>query len=208
MLYGFTTNDLEHLNKVDNDLNKYGNLNRLSNLEAKGLNGYDISELITINNTTTHHVNDTYLKDHRIDRLTKNYVKVIDSLILNSSLTIDDITSLYSNRNINNYTTNNTSVNENLLDIPNIENLNGYRKIKYNDIKKIIHEIYNNSNNENDTNINNNHNYNNNTWKLYKKRQELGDQETAIVRLEQLYPLNEKKVEEIISDLNISYNKT
>lgn len=172
MLYGFTTNDLEHLNKVDNDLNKYGNLNRLSNLEAKGLNGYDISELITINNTITHHVNDTYLKDHRIERLTKNYVKVIDSLILNSSLTIDDITSLYSNNNINNYTTNNTSVNENLLDIPNVENLNGYRKIKYNDIKNIIHEIYSNSNNENDTNNTNNTN-NNNTWKLYKKRQEL-----------------------------------
>lgn len=36
-------------------------------------------------------------------------------------------------------------------------------------------------------------------YDLDKKRQELGDQETAIVRLEQLYPLNEKKVEEIIS---------
>ncbi|WP_333661256.1 2-oxoglutarate dehydrogenase E1 component [Chishuiella changwenlii] len=36
-------------------------------------------------------------------------------------------------------------------------------------------------------------------YDLDKKRQELGDKETAIVRLEQLYPLNEKKVEEIIS---------
>lgn len=36
-------------------------------------------------------------------------------------------------------------------------------------------------------------------YDLDKKRQELGDNETAIVRLEQLYPLNEKKVDEIIA---------
>lgn len=36
-------------------------------------------------------------------------------------------------------------------------------------------------------------------YELDKKRQELGDKETAIVRLEQLYPLNEEKVDAIIS---------
>lgn len=36
-------------------------------------------------------------------------------------------------------------------------------------------------------------------YELDKKREELGDKETAIVRLEQLYPLNEEKVDEIIS---------
>ncbi|MFV0171062.1 2-oxoglutarate dehydrogenase E1 component [Empedobacter falsenii] len=36
-------------------------------------------------------------------------------------------------------------------------------------------------------------------YDLDKKRQELGDKETAIIRLEQLYPLNEEKVDTIIS---------
>jgi len=36
-------------------------------------------------------------------------------------------------------------------------------------------------------------------YELEKKREELGDKETAIVRLEQLYPLNETKVDEIIA---------
>ena len=36
-------------------------------------------------------------------------------------------------------------------------------------------------------------------YDLDKKRQELGDKETAIIRLEQLYPLNEEKVDAIIS---------
>ncbi|MGV0970090.1 MULTISPECIES: 2-oxoglutarate dehydrogenase E1 component [unclassified Empedobacter] len=36
-------------------------------------------------------------------------------------------------------------------------------------------------------------------YDLDKKRQELGDKETAIIRLEQLYPLNEEKVDVIIS---------
>ncbi len=187
MLFGFTTNDLEHLNKVNNDLNKFGNFDRLSNIEAKGLNGYDISELITTNNTTAHHVNDTYLRDHRIERLTKNYVKVIDSLIENSSLTIDDITSLYSNSNINNYTNNNITNHKPLLEIPNVEELNGYRKIKYDDIKNIISEIVNTNNENNIDCDNNNHN---NTWKLYKKRQELDNLVSSIKPLvEQLNKL-------------------
>ena len=178
MLYGFTANDLEHLNKVNNDLNKFGNFDRLSNIEAKGLNGYDISELITTNSVTAPHVNDTYLKDHRIERLTKNYVKIIDNLIENSSLSIDDLTLLYSKNNINNYTSNSTPQNKTLLEIPKVEELNGYRKIDYDDIKNIIIEIVNHTNNEND--IDNGNNNFNNTWKFYKKRQELDNLVSSI----------------------------